>query len=370
MMIPFRPLPWLLPVLLTVSVQADVVLAPAGAGANALIQVNGPLTTVNLSAPARIEWQDFNLATGREIHFLSQNGAGFPSLNIVRSPAPAVIDGRITADGPFYLISPGGLQVGTSGRIEAPRVLLSTMMPTDASRLLADGSGTFAPDVNGGAVGVDGTIETAGGPLIILSATISTGGQARLRSAGGEVRLAAVDSGPVQVGPPGSPLAARSTGGTGLINTTGWIDARRVEIVSDGYLTNGGRITALGQGNQVRLAASETVHESHADNSSVIVTSSLTVDGPFRQIGAVIKPDDGPNPSVAAGLRQTPRLSTEGFITTVEPGQTQLSNSPLQAPRATASAVPPPLRHSPALAARRGGGTVKKASFFGQQIRH
>jgi hypothetical protein len=217
---------------------------------------------------------------------------------------------------------------------------------------------------------VDGTIEPAGGPLVILSGIVSIGGQARLRSTGGEVRIAAVDSSPVHVSPSGAPLTASSTGGTGLINTAGWIDARRVEIVSDGFLVNGGRITTLGQGNQVRLAASDIVHESRPDNSSVIVTSSLTVEGPFRQIGGVINPNDGANPAVAAGLRQTPRLSSEGFITKIEPGQTQLSNAPLQAPQTTASPVPPPLRRAPALAARRGGGTVKKASFFGQQVRH
>lgn len=367
---PIRPFKWLLPALLVTAARADVVLAPAGAGANAAVQVNGPLTTVNLAGPARIEWQAFNVRAGQEVRYLSQNGGGFPSLNILRSPAAAIIDGRITADGPFYLISPGGLQVGNSGRIEAPRVLLSTMIPTDETKVLADGSGTFLPDGLGGSIGVDGTIETAGGPLIILSGIISTGGQSRMRATGGDIRLAAVDSSPVQVPPSGGGLIAPSTGGTGLINTTGWIDARRVEIVSDGFLVNGGRIAALGQGNQVRLAASDIVHESRADNSSVIITSALTVDGPFRQVGAIIHPEDGANPAVAAGLRQTPRLSSQGFITKVEPGQTQLSNAPLQSPQTTASAVPPPLKRSAALAARRGAGTVQKASFFGQVVRH
>ncbi|HEX2748950.1 MAG TPA: filamentous hemagglutinin N-terminal domain-containing protein [Verrucomicrobiales bacterium] len=361
---------FLLPALSALTARADIVPVPAGANPNAVVQANGPVTVVNLTGPARIEWQDFSLAAGREIHYLSRDGGGFPSLNIVRSPAPAVIDGRITADGPFYLISPGGIQVGSGGRIEAPRVLLSTMTPADGARVLADGGGTFTPDGAGGAVGVDGTIETAGGPLIVLSSTITTGPQARLRSPGGEVRLAAVDSSPVRVAPAGSALTAASTGGSGLISTTGWIDARRVEIVSDGFLVNGGRITATGQGNQVRLAASDIVHEARADSASVILTSSLTVEGPFRQSGPVLGPTDGANPAVAAGLRQTPRLSSEGFITKVEPGQTQLSTAPLQSPQTAASPVPPPLPRSPALAARRTGGTVKKASFFGQKVRH
>jgi filamentous hemagglutinin family protein len=371
-MIPLRPLRWMLPVLLAAQARADVVPVPAGVGngVNAVIKADGPLTTVNLFGPARIEWQDFNLALGRELRYVSQNGGAFPSLNIVRSPVPSVIDGKITADGPFYLISPGGLQVGSNGRIEAPRVLLSTLMPADGAKLLADGSGTFAPDTSGGMVGVDGTIETSGGPLIVLSSTISTGGQSRLRSAGGDVRLAAVDTTPVQVAPSGGPLGLRTTGGSGLINTTGWIDARRVEIVSDGFIVNGGRITSLGQGNEVRLAASDVSHELRPDDSSVIITSSLRVDGQFRQIGPVLRPSDGANPAVVAGLRQTPRLSSEGFITKVEPGQTQLSTAPLQTPQSTASALPPPLRRSPALAARRGDGTVKKAAFFGQQVRH
>jgi filamentous hemagglutinin family protein len=351
------------------TVHADVVPLPGGADSAAAIRVNGPLTTVSLTGPARIEWQDFNLAAGREIHYLSQGGS-FPSLNLVRSPAPATIDGRITADGPFYLISPGGIQVGTSGRIEAPRVLLSTMLPAGDARLLMDGTGTFTPNADG-LLGIDGTIETAGGPLTVLSGTISTGPTARLRANGGDIRMAAVDSAPVHITTASGPLAAPTSGGTGLVNTTAWIDARRVEIVSDGFLLNGGRLTTLGPGNQMRLAAPEIVHELRPDNLSVISTSSLVLDGPFRQAGPVLHPDDGANPAVTAGLRQTPRLASEGFITKIEPGQTQLSHAPLQTPQKTASAVPPPLPRSTALAVRRrGGGVVKKASFFGQRVRH
>jgi filamentous hemagglutinin family protein len=350
--------------------RADVVVGPVGAGPNAVVQANGPLTTVSLSGPARIEWQDFTLTAGRELRFSSQNQGAFPSLNIVRNPAPAIVDGRITADGPFYLISPGGVQIGNTGRIEAPRVLLSTLMPVDESRILADGSGNFAPNALGGAIGVDGVIETTGGPLVVLSGTVSTGNRARLRAPGGEIRIAAVDSAPVGIPPAGVPLSTPSTRGSGLVNSTGWIEARRVEIVSDGFVVNGGRISSLGQGNQVRLAAPDIVHESRPDNSSVIMTSALSVEGAFRQVGAVINPSDGANPAVAAGLRQTPRLSSGGFIATVEPGQTQLSHAPLQAPQTTASAVPPPLKRSSSLAVRRRGGAVKKASFFGQKVRH
>jgi hypothetical protein len=196
------------------------------------------------------------------------------------------------------------------------------------------------------------------------------------------------------------PLTISSASGFGLVSSSGWIDARRVEIVSDGFIVNGGRITALGPAAAVRLAATEVVHESRPDNSSVIATSALSVDGAFRQAGAVFNPNDGANPAVAAGLRQTPRLASDGFITKVDPGQTQLSNAPLRSPAATASVIPPPLRRSSDLAARRsagsgnrsaaataagtgtttgagegkgtgkGAGTVRKASFFGQRVRY
>ncbi len=350
--------------------RADLAVVPGGAGPNAAVRTAGSLTTVHLSGPARIEWQDFTLAAGRELQFLSRNGGGFPSLNLVRSPVPAAVDGRITADGPFYLISPGGVQIGTGGRIEAPRVLLSTLLPADESRLLADGSGVFMPDALGGMIGVDGTLETSAGPLLVLSGTVFTGGQARLRAPGNDVRIAAVDSSPVQVSSAGIAPLTTSARGSGLVNTTGWIEARRVEIVSDGFLVNGGRITSLGQGNSIRLAAPDIMHESRPDGSSVILTTALSVDGAFRQVGAVLRPSDGANPAVAAGLRQTPRLSGSGFITKVEPGQTQLSHAPLQVPATTASAVPPPLKRSGSVAIRRrSGDAVKKAAFFGQTVR-
>jgi filamentous hemagglutinin family protein len=350
--------------------RADVAVVPGGAGPNAVVQTAGTITTVNLTGPARIEWQQFQLAAGRGLQFLSQNGGAFPSLNIVRGPVPAQVDGRITADGPFYLISPGGVQVGTTGRIEAPRVLLSTMTPADQSRLLADGGGVFLPDALGGAIGVDGTIETSGGPLILLSGTVFTGNQARLRAPGGDVRIGALDASPVNVSPNGiAPVAVAARGG-GLVSNTGWIEARRVEIVSDGFVVNGGRLAALGQANSVRIAAPDITHESRPDGSSVILTTALSVEGAFRQSGSVLDPADGANPAAVAGLRQTPRLSGGGFITRVEPGQSQLSHAPLQAPATTASAVPPPVKRSTSLAVRRRGAeTVKKASFFGQKVK-
>ncbi len=359
----------LLLLLFAVPLRAEVAVVPGGAGPNAAVHAAGPLTTVHLTGPARIEWQSFQLAAGRELHFLSQSGGAFPSLNVVRSPVPAQVDGRITADGPFYLISPGGVQVGVTGRIEAPRVLLSTLPPAEASRLLTEGGGVFLPDAFGGAIGVDGVIETSGGPLTVLSGTVFTGPQARLRAPGSDVRIGALDSSAVQVTAAGIAPVTAAARGSGLVNTTGWIEARRVEIVSDGFVVNGGRLAAPGPAGSVRLAAPDITHESRPDGSSVILTTALSVEGAFRQSGAVLDPSDGANPAVAAGLRQTPRLSVRGFITKVDPGQTQLSHAPLQAPATAASAVPPPVKRSANLAIRRrGAGTVKKASFFGQKV--
>jgi len=358
--------------------RAEVVVVPGGTSGAAVIERGAGTTTVRLSGPARLDWQRFQLQSGESLNYISEGGS-HASLNVVRGPLPATIQGNLSADGPFYLLSPGGIQVGATGRISAPQVILSALGSDQADSLLSGGTAVFTKR-GFGLVTVDGQISTPlGGSIVVMGPTVRIGPTASLQAPGGRVQVIAADPSPVSGdSKTGFSPAATAGGGSGLLSQDGTISARQVHLLSDGFLRNGGRLLSSGVGNEVRLSAPQIIHEIRPGDRSVISTSRLIVQGDFRQEGPVLNPDDGANPSPIAAVRQTPRLSQPGFITTVAPGQTQLSHAPLQSTVPNVSPIPTPARNPALVAARRGpdppkktpakpvAGAVKKASFFGQ----
>lgn len=338
--------------------------------------------TITLRQPSRIEWTSFQVPNGQTWRYVSEGGR-HASVNVVTGGIAAGIHGRIVADGPFHLISPAGIVVGPTGQISAPRVLLSALHAADDTALLGGGSTAFFPtDPFSHLVQIDGSVTAGAEGLSVLGSRIALGAGARLQAPGGKIHLAATTSGPVT----GSTMVSPSTGGTGLIVSEGSLEAASVEFVSDGFIRNAGRLATAGPGNAVRLAAQTVTHENQP--GSVISTSKLTVQGVFRQDGPVFGADDGSTPAGISGIRQTPRLSKPGFITTVEARPGQLATAPLQTVRTVASPLPPPLpTDDQGLAVRRRGvdgsergekaatvagaapkpaRSVKKASFFGK----
>ncbi len=354
-------------------VSAQVVIHPGVNG----VEVNeaGGTTTVMLSGPARIEWQRFHVNSGESLRYVSSGGS-HASLNLVRGALPALIQGSITADGPFYLISPSGIQLGSTGRIQAPQILLSGLAAVNDSALLSGGPAAFRK-TGTGLVSIDGQVlATSGGSVTIMGSTVRTGITARIEAPLGRVQVVAAGGTVTGQLDQGFTLE-RSAAGQGLVNQEGTIAARQVQILSDGFMRNAGRLLASGPANTIQLTAPQVSHELRDGDRSVISTQRLIVQGNFRQEGPVINPDDGANPSPLAGVRQTPRLSGPGFITSIAPGQTQLSHAPLQITKPGTSPIPAPARNPAALAARRGvetkrkveAGTVRKATFFGQILR-
>ena len=369
-MTPLRALPFFL---LTIPAPADLVTAPGGLPQTATLTRDGPTTTILLKAASRVEWSRFQLGSKETLRLISEAGGKNASLHRVVGAAPASLDGLVTADGPFYLISPAGIQIGAGGHIQAPRVLLSGLAAAEDNAVLSGEDGAFFP-TGPGQVGIQGKITALNGAVFILGTGITAGPTAEIR--GREVSLAAAESKPVLRRADGAFGFSGAPDGFAIINHSGRIEANRVTIVSDGFLRNGGRILTEGPGNTVRLSGAHVTHELRPTGESVISTSDLKVEGEFRREGPVLNPDDGANPSVAGGLRRTPRLSAPGFLTSVTPGQTQLSHSPLQAARPSVSPMPPP-RQASEVAANRGAaapapakkGTVRKAAFFGQTMK-
>ncbi len=353
----------------------------------ASIERNGGNTLVRLSESSRIEWSDFTLQSGETLRYVSDPGARFASLNVVKGAGAANIHGTIQADGPFYLVSPAGITVGSTGLIQAPHVFLSALRPADDLALLQGTPTTFAR-AGAGLVRIDGTVQATQGNLVVAGGGVNIGKTGRLTSSGGTVQVVAATrpvAGPGADGLFMVPQTAGAMSGSSIQNE-GNIQAHRVEFISDGTIRNAGRLETRGTGSQVALRAPAIRHEARADGGSVIVTSNLVTEGEAVLEGTVVSPVDGSNPSGVGGLRQTPRLSRPGVISTLDARATQLSASPLQAAATqTTSPIPQPNRSASTLAARRGadddearkknaatakarGGTVRKASFFGQTV--
>jgi filamentous hemagglutinin family protein len=352
----------------------DAVIEPGATAGSALVR---------LRAPSRLEWEPLHVGAGETLRIQSETGS-MASLHVVRGALPARLEGRVVADGPFYLVSPGGVHLAAGAHVQAPRVFMSALAAADESALLAGAPTGFAK-TGSGLVELHGTVEAAAGQFTVLGANLSVGPTATLRAPGGQIQLTAVDTQAVTAsgatGMAGVPPGPRSPDSRANLTTRGHLVARRIDLVSEGFLRNGGRLETAGPGNRVLLSALASTHESRPRDESIIITDDLVTDGEFRPEGPVISPRDGANPSPIGGVRQTPRLSQPGFVTQADGGTSQLAFSPLQT-LTTTSPIPPPSRAA-TVAARSGPDpddsrrrleahqskrrtAVRKGSFFGQ----
>ena len=339
---------------------------------------------VRLRTPSRIDWEALHLGANETLRVRSENGS-LASLHVVRGGMPARLEGRVVADGPFYLVSPGGVSLAATGSVQAPRVFMSALAATDEAALLGGQPTTFGK-TGAGLVELHGAVDATGGQLTVLGANLSVGATASLRAPGGQIQLLAADTATVTAsGPAGVavvPPGPRNTASRANLTTRGHLLARRIELISEGFLRNGGRLETSGPGNRVLLSAIASTHEVRPRDESIIITDDLVTDGEFRPEGPVIGTRDGSNPGPVGGQRQTPRLSEPGFITQSDGRSTQLAFSPMQT-LATTSPIPPPSRAA-AVASRRGPetddsrrrqpvrqapSTVRKASFFGLKLK-
>jgi filamentous hemagglutinin family protein len=338
---------------------------------------------VRLRSASRIDWQPFSLDPGESLRIRSENGS-FASLHRVRGGLPARINGSVVADGPFYLVSPGGISVGATGSVQAPRVFMSALAAADEVSLLNGGSTTFSK-AGSGLVDISGAVHASGGLLTLVGANLTVTPTGSLHAPGGQVQAVAADtaivSGSGPAGVTSLPPGPRNPASRANLTTTGRIVGWRIDLISEGFIRNGGRLDTSGPGNRVLLSATASTHELRPRNASIIITDDLVAEGEFRPEGPVISPRDGANPSAVGGQRQTPRLSQPGFITQSDSRTTQLAYSPLQT-LTTTSPIPPPARAA-SVASRRGSdtdtderrrqaarrATVRKASFFGQTVK-
>lgn len=288
------------------------------------------------------------------MNILSSGGV-FSSKHVVNGPT--LINGDITADGPLTILSNNVLRV--DGSITAPEVTLSTLpnlggqyVGTSRARELI--------------VSASGSVMATDGPLTVLAHRQRIDGT--LEAPAGKMTLIAADSATVnettlEVMPASfQPQSAQ-------VETRGTLKAPVIEIYSDGFITNSGRIETFGPSSAVFLDASGGIDHRNAPGS-IIIASQLVPQAPQVILtGTTSDPNEGNNPGGQSTAVEFPDLANGSFQgkrkTILRP--TQFSSSTVSQNRLPSVLKPEKKRSSNALATR-GGPSKKKSkkrSFFG-----
>ncbi|MDB4384188.1 hypothetical protein N9Z79_08885 [Akkermansiaceae bacterium] len=316
----------------------------------------GGNTQITLFADAELSWDRFHVPVGGSLH-ISSSGGIFSSRHLVTGLNRAGIEGPITADGPFTLIS-RGLGISPEGGITAPSMILSTLPALD--QYAFQGTTSARSFVN------NGTLLSATGDLTVVGYQITNKGT--MSAPSGRVNLVATGSETVALpdlqrtpgGQPGRPLA-RAT-------NRGIMEGQFVDIYSEGFFENGGRLA----GRQISIEAQGIAHNNTP--GSVIETPNLRLKPNVILGGPVINPNDGNNPGGVSTTLGFPDLASGSFAgkkkTLLRP--TQYAPSTVNRSRVP-SAVSRQAKTSPyTRIASRGTPakkkSAKKRSFFGMVI--
>jgi filamentous hemagglutinin family protein len=242
-------------------------MAAAWSGANAPTQSssNGQVTVgIQQTAPqAILDWQTFNVGAQTTVNFNQQGNSNWVALNqIAASGVPSQILGQIKADGQVYLINPNGIIFGGASQINVGSLIASSASMVNSNTIYSAQSGSnYSPSFTG-----------AGGPIIVEpGAQITTSTPSSVTSGGGfvlmmgtqvqnsgtivtpngQTELAAGDNFLIRQGygtqtnswsttrgneiaPQLNALGSSTTGGSGLVNNSGYIEADTGDITLAG----------------------------------------------------------------------------------------------------------------------------------------
>lgn len=256
-------------------------ILPPGVTCNSI----GNQTLINLTQASTIQWDTFRILAAESMSF---TGA-YPVVNV--SINRAEISGNVSAQGDFTLISEFGIHQSSGSLIQAPQVLLSTMSGNPLQ------SSTFTVPEEDGLLDLNGQVNATNGDVVLLGRQIELGKDAIISASESVQMLAMHQSNVVKSG---SQFTAQnfSPNGSSSASVTnhGTINSHHVTIVSEGYITNSGKITTTGAGNSIHLAAQQIWHD--GSSGGFISTSALTQNAASIVIvSPYIDPNDGQNPA-------------------------------------------------------------------------
>jgi filamentous hemagglutinin family protein len=312
----------------------------------------GGNTQVTLFADAELSWDRFNVPSGGSLDISSAGGI-FSSRHLTPGLLPTTIAGPITTDGPFTLVNSGGINITPTGSITAPTLTLST--------LPALAQNTFQGTTRSRQMIVSGNLTATSGDLTLLAYQTTNNGS--LSAPSGKVTL--ISTGSERVNTPLLTRTPTTAPARPLARATnrGALQAPVIEIYSEGFIENGGRIV----GNRINLEALGIAHNNTP--GSVIISPNLTLIPNTTLEGEVLNPGDGSNPGGISTTLGLPDLASGSFSgkkkTKLLP--TQFSSSTVTLSRVP-TAVSKRKKSSSRLATRgstRKKSSSKKRSFFG-----
>ena len=317
----------------------------------------GGNTQITLFADAELSWDRFNVPAGGSLDIRSAGGAGFSSRHLTPGNIQSKIEGGITADGPFTLVNSAGIQIPISGSISAPSIFLSTLPMT--------GSESFQGFTRSGQMIVSGNLRAGSGDVTLLGYQISTSGV--LQAPNGKVTVIStgsqvVEGSDFQLSPEEGPVDSKAR-----TTNRGFIQAPVVEIYTEGFLQNSGRI----QGGQVTLDGRRGVLHDSSPGSMLIYDELFLPSGGLRE-GPELNGTEGNNPGGVSTTLGLPDLEKGSFAskrkTTLLP--TQFSSSNVSRSRVPSAVSRKKTTGSSRLATRGAASkkSAKKRSFFGTVI--
>jgi len=200
---------------------------------------------VNVSAPtaqqlvvnqqsnrAIVNWSSFSLGTGTRVNFV-QPGSSSAILNRVTGDSPSSIAGQVSANGQVFLVNPNGMQITSTGSVQAAGLTLSSLDIANGDFL--DGRLAFTGSGASAAVSNAGMLRAAqGGYVALLGGQVSNEGRieaslGRIGLGSGErATLDLLGSRFLQVALP----TARDAEGRALVEVSGMASAEggRIEV--------------------------------------------------------------------------------------------------------------------------------------------
>ena len=159
------------------------------AGTAAISSVGAAMTIQQSSQRAAINWQSFNIGKDASVTVQQPNSSSV-LLNRIGGDSPSQILGRMSANGQIVLVNPNGMTFGKDGSVSAAGFTASTLGISDADFMA--GNMKFSRDGATGSILNQGNIQTSGGYVALLGASVSNEG--KIETAGGNAYLAAAET--------------------------------------------------------------------------------------------------------------------------------------------------------------------------------
>ncbi len=313
-------------------------------------------TQIDLSSSALIQWQRFGVPEGSRMSFRFIPGAEGIVVNR-NLTGSAIIDGALEASGGSLVLQnpTGSIQIGASGSITAPSIVLTTHSKIPEQSLFGTYSGATHPIFN------RGTIRATAGDAIILGSGVTN--EALIEAPNGSALIASGETATIESG--ANSLFVTSQGNRS-INQRGIIRAQNIAYAAEGdiLIARGSRTEAptgqiffrVSQGGRI-------IDEDGAISGTQVINGIPIADAPEFQPNNGIPTSRTPSiarfPALTPNGRPVVRFTNSAIAGLVDSGK-RAKGKPQK--KRTPKVL---LAGTPTTRATTAGTWLRKSSFFG-----